>query len=160
MIIVGYQGIGKSTLAGECRFIDLESGNFWVDGERPDNWYKMYVKIAVHLSQQGYEVFTASHKVVRDELKKYIDEIDDCIVVCYPSLELKDEWINKLKQRYEITNLDKDFKAWKNAEQMYEENINDLMNEDKFEHSVITDMDYKLRSKLIRLANKISKREG
>lgn len=109
MIIVGYQGIGKSTLAGKDGFIDLESGNFWVDGIRPENWYKMYVKIAVHLSQQGYTVFTASHKVVRDELKRYNEKV----VVCYPSLKLKEEWIKKLEERYNYTQLEKDFKVWK-----------------------------------------------
>lgn len=58
MIIVGYQGIGKSSLAGrDKKFIDLESGNFWIDGKRADDWYKPYCKIAEHLSQQGYYVF-------------------------------------------------------------------------------------------------------
>lgn len=140
MIIVGYQGIGKSTLAGKDGFIDLESGNFWVDGIRPENWYKMYVKIAVHLSQQGYTVFTASHKVVRDELKRYNEKV----VVCYPSLKLKEEWIKKLEERYNYTQLEKDFKTWKNAEQMYEENIKDLMNEKEFIRHEIISMDYKL----------------
>lgn len=38
MIVIGYQGIGKSTLANkDLRFIDLESGNFWVDGKRADD---------------------------------------------------------------------------------------------------------------------------
>lgn len=33
MIIIGYQGIGKSTLAHEDnKYIDLESGNFWYQG--------------------------------------------------------------------------------------------------------------------------------
>lgn len=144
MIIVGYQGIGKSTLAGKLGFIDLESGNFWVDGVRPDNWYKIYANIAMHLSDQGYRVFTSSHKVLRDELKRYTGNV----IVCYPSLELKDEWIEKLKRRYDHTKLEKDFKAWKNAEQMYEENIKDLMSENKFIHCVIPSMTYNLNHEL------------
>ena len=41
MIIVGYQGIGKSSISNpDTRCIDLESGNFFVDGKRPDDWYK------------------------------------------------------------------------------------------------------------------------
>ena len=52
MIIIGYQGIGKSTLAGkDNKFIDLESGNFWVNGERVENWYIPYCQIAEHLSK-------------------------------------------------------------------------------------------------------------
>ena len=35
MIVIGYQGIGKSSLAGrDHKYVDLESGNFWVDGKR------------------------------------------------------------------------------------------------------------------------------
>ena len=53
MIISGYQGIGKSTLAKNSnKYIDLESGNFWIDGERQENWYKIYCKIAAHLSNK------------------------------------------------------------------------------------------------------------
>ena len=38
MIIVGYQWIGKSTLANnETGVIDLESSNFFVDGKRDEN---------------------------------------------------------------------------------------------------------------------------
>lgn len=37
MIIIGYQGIGKSTLAkNSLKYIDLESGNFWINGERDE----------------------------------------------------------------------------------------------------------------------------
>ena len=69
MIIIGYQGIGKSTLANcNLNYVDLESSNFYIDGKRADDWYKPYCKIAEHLSQQGYYVFVSSHKVVRDEL--------------------------------------------------------------------------------------------
>ena len=57
MIISGYQGIGKSSLAGSHNCIDLESGNFWIDGVRDNDWYKPYCKIANHLSEQGYIVF-------------------------------------------------------------------------------------------------------
>lgn len=44
MIIIGYQGIGKSSVAKEdYKYIDLESSNFWVDGNRPnDYWPKAY----------------------------------------------------------------------------------------------------------------------
>ena len=41
MIYVGYQGIGKSSIAGKHNCIDLESGNFWDNGVRADNWYKI-----------------------------------------------------------------------------------------------------------------------
>ena len=65
MIVIGYQGIGKSTIshASKGNFIDLESGNFWVDGKRDPEWFKPYCQIALHLHKQGYVVFTSSHEV-------------------------------------------------------------------------------------------------
>ena len=66
MIYVGYQGIGKSSIAGKNKCIDLESGNFWVDGKRDENWYIIYCNIAQHLSEQGYNVFLSSHKLLID----------------------------------------------------------------------------------------------
>ena len=85
MIYVGYQGIGKSSISGKNNCIDLESGNFWVDGKRIDDWYKIYVNIAEHLSNQGYKVFMSSHKVVREELNKRKIEFK----VIMPSIFLK-----------------------------------------------------------------------
>ena len=127
MIIVGYQGIGKSTISSYITsMIDLESGNFWVDGKRNNNWYKVYVNIAEHLSNQGFTVFLSSHKVVREELNWR--EVPFA-VIC-PSLEMKTIWIDKLKSRYEHSMKGKDFKAWKNAVQCYDENIKDLMSEE------------------------------
>ena len=64
MIYSGYQGIGKSTLCkNDRRFIDLESSNFFIDGKRDENWYKVYANIAKDLSDSGFNVFIASHKI-------------------------------------------------------------------------------------------------
>lgn len=145
MIIIGYQGIGKSTLAGKNKCIDLESGNFWFYGLetyqkiRHNDWYVPYCNIANHLSEQGYIVFTSSHEVVREELKKSKEKI----YVVFPSIKLKDKWIEKLEDRYNQTGLDKDYKALMNAKDRYEENISELR---KCGLSVfeILDMDYSL----------------
>lgn len=139
MIIIGYQGIGKSTLAGKNKCIDLESGNFWVDGKRADDWYVPYCQIANHLSEQGYTVFVSSHEVVRNELKKSKEKV----VVVFPGVHLKDKWIDKLEDRYERTYLDKDFKAWKNAVARYDENIRELLYSG-FVTYTIDSMDYDL----------------
>ena len=105
MIIIGYQGIGKSTLAGRnCRYIDLESSCFWINGKRPDDWYLYYCSIAEHLSKQGYIVFVSSHEVVRTRLEWSCEDV----VIVYPSIELNDYWISKLEKRYTETKLDKD----------------------------------------------------
>lgn len=139
MIFIGYQGIGKSTLAGYNRYIDLESGNFWINSKRDENWYIPYCNIAEHLSEQGYRVFTSSHEVVRNCLTT---SKEDCFVV-YPALHLKDEWVAKLKARYENSKLDKDYKAYMNAVDRYEDNIKEIANSG-FNCIEIDSMDYNL----------------
>lgn len=126
MIIIGYQGIGKSSLSRSAsNTIDLESGCFWNGNYRPDDWYVYYCNVAIDLSSQGNTVFTSSHQVVRDYLASLPK--NELIAVCYPSLELKDEWIEKLRVRYERTQLQKDYKAWMNAVDRYDDNIRELM---------------------------------
>ena len=143
IIIIGYQGIGKSTLAKEHRgYIDLESGNFWHDGKRPQYWYAIYGNIAKSLHEQGYKVLLSSHEVVRRYLKKICD-IDDLLVIC-PSLELKDKWIEKLEKRYEETGLEKDYRAMMNGKYKYDENIKELM-ESGICVNLIKDMEYNLK---------------
>ena len=138
MIYVGYQGIGKSSISGKNNCIDLESGNFWVNGERINDWYKIYVNIAEHLSNQGYKVFMSSHKVVREELNKRKIEFK----VIMPSIFLKEQWIKRLQQRYDKSQLEKDYKALMNAKECYEENIEDLLQEN---HIIqIQDINYDL----------------
>ena len=146
MIICGYQGIGKSTLAKNGNgFIDLESGNFFVDGKRHDDWYISYCQIAMHLSQQGYKVFISSHAVVRNHLSQCLGA--DKVVVL-PASDLKDAWIEKLWIRWEETKNEKDYRAYMNAADKYDENIRELYNSRGFFPIVIDSMDYDLRALL------------
>lgn len=141
MIYVGYQGIGKSTLANKIpNAIDLESGNFFVQGFRHDDWFMVYANIAHHLSNQGKTVFTSSHK----QLREYMKKMNIPFTVVFPALELKKQWIAKLKSRWEETKRDKDFRAWVNAKEKYNENIRDLSREER--KVIITDMDYSLEN--------------
>lgn len=167
MIFVGYQGIGKSTLAKEnIGIIDLESGNFWIPKTeddytstepelvRSEDWYKYYINIAKHLSDQGKTVFMSSHKVVRDELNKRNIIFG---VIC-PSLIIKDEWLERLENRFNQTHLDKDFKAWQNAEKMFDENINDLLSE-KYSYQ-IENIDYNLKDIVNEFTSYITKEDN
>ena len=148
MIVVGYQGIGKSTLAKNGNgYIDLESGNFWIDGKRSDDWYIPYCNIAIHLAQQGYIVFTSSHQVVRDYLTSKPRDVE--LAVCVPAPYLKDEWIKKLEDRYNESKLEKDYKAWKNAEDRYEENIKEILNSEGFFPIIIRDIPYDLNKAIV-----------
>ena len=140
MIVVGYQGIGKSTLAKKkSGYIDLESGSFWHNGNRIDDWYIYYCQIAEHLSSQGNVVFVSSHKVVRNYLKSSKERT----ICVYPSIFLSEEWKKKLHERYESTKLTKDHKAWMNAEENFHVNIGDLMM-CGIPHAEIDHMDYDL----------------
>lgn len=123
MIIIGYPGIGKSSLAGRNNCIDLESTNFWHNDKRPADWVIYYCNIAEDLSKQGYTVFVASHEAVRNRLQEVSKEPVICI---YPALPLKDEWINKLNIRYQITKSTKDLKAYENVSQYYDTQIQTL----------------------------------
>lgn len=142
MVIVGYQGIGKSTLARHgVGYIDLESSNFFVSGERSPGWHVVYCNIAEHLSQQGFDVFVSSHECVRKELANRNNL--KRMIVC-PSVELKDAWIDKLRIRYEGDKSTKNYKAYMNAVDRYEDNIQELMGEKGFEIKTINDMSYNL----------------
>lgn len=163
MIISGYQGIGKSSLAGYEHngsvVIDLESSSFWVDNTdykdeykhekyRDEKWYKVYVNIACHLSNQGFVVFVSSHEEVRKELRERMDKgLCKALVIC-PSLNLKEEWLEKLESRYENsddkTHSIKDFKAFMHAKENYEKSISSLIEGD-LPCIIIRDMKYSLR---------------
>lgn len=155
MIVVGYQGIGKSALAGkDHKYIDLESGNFWVDGKRADDWYKPYCKIAEHLSQQGYIVFTSSHEAVRQYL---VENSREPVVLVYPSVELKDAWIEKLERRYNESKTEKNYKALMNAKDRYVENIKELQESCIAYKMELQKMDYDLEASLVHLKNEIER---
>lgn len=102
MIIIGFPGIGKSSVAraydGDTNttgYIDLESSNFVKD----DNWVKEYCDLAIDLELQGYNVFVSSHRAVREYLAERGDLFPDIIEV-FPSKELRIDWLNRLESRY------------------------------------------------------------
>lgn len=166
MIIVGYQGIGKSTVCKNNIIngkipVDLESSCFWCNREdgtrfRPDGWEKIYANIAYNLSKQGFIVFMSSHKSVRDALcdDKFNDV--DKYIIC-PSVDIKDKWIERLKNRYEESNLKKDYAAYMNALDKYEENICDMISESErgFKVEIINSTKYNLATIIRQAINPI-----
>lgn len=150
MIVIGYQGIGKSTLATKSlRYIDLESSSFWFDDPETKQkirhvmWYAMYCNVAEDLSRQGYTVFVSSNQPVRERLSRS----DEYVITCVPSLDLKDKWIEKLRLRYENSKLEKDYKAYMNAADSFTENVTEMMNSG-FDVLEVEDMDYDLKKLL------------
>lgn len=122
MIIAGYPCIGKSSLALErADVIDLESSIFCDEkGDRDPNWYIQYCKVAEYLSKQGYIVFISSHLIVTTYLLIHTKEVF-CII--YPSLDLKDRWILRLKNRFLMNHSDKNLRAVERATEFYEQDI-------------------------------------
>lgn len=162
MIFIGYPGIGKSTLvkkqseylkstASYMIFIDLESSYFHNPEEnRP--WADKYCNVAVDLHKQGFCVFTSCHNIVRDHFHTLVTEgkiLHNQIGLVYPSLDLYDEWIEMLENRYANTGLEKDQRALDTAREHFKEHIEDLRKDsfNKIEiFRVPTDPNYDLRS--------------
>lgn len=143
MIIIGYPAIGKSTMARNCdNVIDLESSCFNVGNSKIPNWHVAYCQVAMDLSKQLNTVFVSSHDAVRKyfESKRFDNEI---VAVCYPILDLREEWIEKLRNRWMITKTVKDYRAFKRAREHFEEDIIDLTNS-PFDKIEIYSMDYDL----------------
>ena len=149
MVIIGYQGIGKSTAAiKRAAVVDLDSSLFYIDNKRNPNWYKIYCNIAINLSSQGKMVFVSSHKEVRDYLYE-INNNKEKIVLCYPSLSLKEEWIARLEKRYNSTGFDKDYRALMNTKLSFDKNITDLDNDNRFIKAKIYKTNYNLTGYII-----------
>lgn len=150
VIFIGYQGIGKSSVCNQYDdYIDLESSCFRLEnGYRPDDWFKYYVNIAFDLAAQGKRVFVSSHEVVRDEIASKIANYKNItIVVVFPHVKLKDDWIDRLEQRYIKNPTKKNKLALLNAKDSFEQNIFDLTRyslENKFIAFLINEIDYDL----------------
>lgn len=145
MIIFGYPGIGKTTLAdGTFSYdkpIDLESSLFSTSTD--PYWYKLYAKVAEDLSRQGHLVFVSTHPHVLNML----DESTEKRIIIFPSKDLKDEWIRKLDKRRNETGKFKDKRAYLHVKEHYDEDIDGLMktsNRNEFKAYVIDSIDYDL----------------
>ena len=155
MIITGYQGIGKSTLASKNdKIIDLESSSFWKYDEetkqkvRHSDWYIYYCQVAQHLSAQGYTVFVSCHQEVRDWLSIHNEE-KFCAI--FPSKKIKEDWLKRLENRYNDSKSEKDLRAWEHAKKSYDSDIAQLWYECQYNveycHNVaiINDINYDLQ---------------
>lgn len=137
MIIVGYPGIGKSTLAQiENNVIDLESSLF---RNLSDKWYEVYASLAEDLSKQRNTVFVSSHSTVIVELLGRSEKVS----VIYPSLNIKEGWIQKIGERLLEDPSMKNFRAYQRVKDMFEDDIKWLRCID-LPKAEIDDMNYKL----------------
>ena len=63
MIICGFPGVGKSTLAKSSNWVDLESTPFEKD------WVR-YAKVAKHMSDNGYNVMVSTHPQLLEQFEQ------------------------------------------------------------------------------------------
>ena len=89
MIICGFPGVGKSSIARTLPgIVDLESTPF------NKNW-KIYANVIEHMDKNGYIVLVSSHKELREELRsKKLNYI-----YVKPKKELKKEYLERYKKR-------------------------------------------------------------
>lgn len=66
------------------------------------------------------------------------------VIIIFPSIVIRNEWIDKLEDRYYKSKKDKDYRAWKNAVVRYDENIAELM-QSGYQYIEIKDINYNLR---------------
>ena len=154
MIIFGYQGIGKSTLANrniDTIFIDLESSMFRtpMHPERSEDWFQAYGNIVYDLNKQNKFIFSACYQQIRDYIASEKDLKGVMSVICYPSIELREEWLYRLRQRWIDTQLPKDKAALDYAEASYSSSIKALDKDTDYDHLILTKMNYNLHDILI-----------
>ena len=139
MIISCYPGVGKTTISkGRIDIIDLDSSLFsqlstdfivyrnsegGLDNVTNEFWPYFYVKIAEKLSQDGYIVLVSSHKEVRARL---LDVGEDFYCIT-PVPELKDEWIEKLRVRWETSGSEKDLRAYEHVRDNYDKDVHEII---------------------------------
>lgn len=149
MIIIGYPGIGKSTLARKSRrYVDLESSLFMVNGKRVDDWYLVYCNIAKDISRQGNDVFVSSHEdVVRTlELMSSVeDNLEVLSIVPEYSVDMMDKWILRLKNRYEETQMEKDRRSYEYVKDNYQTSILSILRRN-IHCEMINDLHYSLEA--------------
>ena len=147
MIIIGFPGIGKSTLAcNNDKFVDLESSYFKTPDVRNEDWVVEYCKLAEFLSKNGSIVFISSHKAVRDYIAKMrTNELVTCV---FPSKRVREQWVKKLEDRYMNSGLDKDYRAFIRARDHYDDDIRELYSDGIPYKWVITDINYDLEEEI------------
>jgi len=121
LIICGYPGIGKSSIAGWNNCIDLESSLFshYEDSRRKcdDNWVGEYCNLAYYLALQGYTVMTSTHAAVIDCFDRFkVTHYKDVpIAIFCPRYDMKKAWAIRLFNRYLNSENEKDLRAFKGA---------------------------------------------
>lgn len=93
MIICGYAGVGKSTLAkGYVGIMDLESTPFEKDWER-------YAKCATYYHKQGYLVLVSCHKEIRESILSMLAGDTEGVYTIVPNVADKELYRERYTRR-------------------------------------------------------------
>lgn len=144
LIVCGYPGVGKSSIAGWNNCVDLKSSYFSYRCNMPqklDYWVPQYCKVAMDLAMQGYTVLTSTHEQV---IKYFIEHTQGTelspslrgVVVFCPDHRYKPEWVERLNNRLcqDATNhmstdiLEKDLRALRRVIEHFNEDMDFLYN--------------------------------
>lgn len=105
MIICGFPGTGKSTMAKFSRWVDLESTPF------RGNWL-LYAEVAKHMSDKGYNVMVSTHKELLDSL----EQIEARYTVVIPPITDKNIYLMRYEMRGNshefISLIDENWERW------------------------------------------------
>ena len=161
LIICGYPGIGKSSIAGWNNCIDLESSYFSRDEKGfalcDEDWVTKYCKLAFDIARQGFTVLLSCHVMVRNKLKEIKDMKSNYfyppVVIFCPRADMKEAWGIRLMKRYNETNLDKDFRALEGAMRSWNRNMI-WMTEQNFPIYCPMSIDYDLRDYILQIRKK------
>ena len=108
MIICGFPGTGKSTMAKFSRWVDLESTPF------KKNWL-LYAEVAKHMSDNGYTVMVSTHA----EMLEALEQIEARYTVVIPPITDKETYLHRYDMRgntYDfIRLLDGNWQRWLSA---------------------------------------------
>ena len=126
---MGFPAVGKTTTTKRTasitnRFIDLNITKFigsnyfanlanmgcYQNSSCNLDWFA-YCNLAIDLAE-NHDVFISVTPEILDYMEIQDKIIRDSIIVIYPSLSLKDQWIKKMKDRYEKSNLLEDRRAY------------------------------------------------
>ena len=132
VIICGYPGAGKTSIAGKDSIIDLESSNFKFYGPVGyQHWVDQYGHVALDLAKQGYIVLCSTHREVIEWMHDNAPEmrrlaISGPYIVC-PAKELKYEWLKRLHDRFMTDQTSKNYRAYERAKEHFDEDIDYLL---------------------------------
>ena len=84
--------------------------------------------------------------MIRDYIAKKVPNNNYWII--YPTVDVREEWLNRLRQRYFDTKSIKDLNALEYAETHYTESIRQLNAQRQFNTLTIDNMDYDLRTEI------------